>query len=118
MSYSNSIVNGSLYDTALILNQGYAKEGKDRNTTVLDYKQLDKFVQGAFKDKKNIIFSAALPGGSILPIDKEVNDAILVNFYLGERMSDAILDVIEGKVNPSGKLPATLPNIANETKWS
>lgn len=85
---------------------------------MLDYKELDKFLQGASKDKKNIIFSATLPGGSILPINKEINDAILVNFYLGERMSDAILDIIEGKVNPSGKLPVTLPNIANETKWS
>ena len=41
-------------------------------------------------------------------------DAILLNLFSGERSAEAIMDILEGKVNPSGKLPFTIPNKDNE----
>lgn len=52
-----------------------------------------------------------------MPWSKDVQ-GILVNFMPGQQAGNAIADVLFGKVNPSARLPITMPNIENETKFS
>lgn len=67
--------------------------------------------------KKTVVVLTA-PGAAITtPWDKDV-DAVLVNFYAGERMAQALTKVLYGDVNPSGKLPMTYPNKPNEQHFS
>jgi len=58
---------------------------------------------------KKTILVASLPGPTVIP-SKDKYDAILATFYSGERTTEALLNIIEGKVNPSGKLTVTMPN--------
>jgi len=53
------------------------------------------------------------PGATVMEWSNVV-DAQLFNIFAGEQFSDAIFNIIEGKVNPSGKLPNTMPNVENE----
>jgi beta-glucosidase len=53
------------------------------------------------------------PGATVIK-SADKFDGILANFLAGERFMEATFDVLEGKVNPSGKLPFTMPNKANE----
>lgn len=55
----------------------------------------------------------SVPGVVTVPWKDDV-DAIIVDFFSGEMMAESIFNVIYGDVNPSGKLPVTIPNIENE----
>ena len=43
---------------------------------------------------------------------------IFVNFMPGQQAGHAIADCLFGKVNPSGKLPLTMPNKENEQEFT
>jgi beta-glucosidase len=60
---------------------------------------------------------ASVPGAILMPWSTEVA-GILTNFMPGQQAGNAITDVLFGKVNPSGKLPLTFPNMENETAMS
>jgi len=53
------------------------------------------------------------PGPSILSFDKKT-DAIIYSGMPGEGYSRALVDMIFGRKNPSGKLTVTMPNKDNE----
>lgn len=58
------------------------------------------------------------PGVAITsPWDKDV-DALLINFYAGERMAEALTNILYGETNPSGKLPMTFPKEENEQRFT
>jgi len=44
--------------------------------------------------------------------------SILINFMPGQQAGNAVADVIFGAVNPSGKLPLTMPNKENEMEFT
>merc|ERR1711937_1026134 len=44
--------------------------------------------------------------------------AILVSFMPGEQHGNAISDVMWGAVNPSARLPITMPNVENEVGFT
>lgn len=67
---------------------------------------------------KKTIVVLSTPGVAITsPWDKEV-DAMLVNFYAGERMAQALTNILYGDTNPSGKLPMTFPKEENEQQFT
>ncbi|MCF8363020.1 MAG: glycoside hydrolase family 3 C-terminal domain-containing protein [Prolixibacteraceae bacterium] len=53
-----------------------------------------------------------------MPLDlrevSELSDAVLYAWYPGERGGDAVADIIFGNVSPSGKLPITFPESAEQ----
>ena len=55
----------------------------------------------------------SVPGVVTVPWKDDV-DAIIVDFYAGEKMAESIFNIMFGEINPSGKLPVTIPNIENE----
>ncbi len=50
-----------------------------------------------------------------LSYETEICDGILEVFRLGQMGSQAIVDIITGRYNPSGKLPVTIPKHAGQT---
>lgn len=67
----------------------------------------------------NTIVVASVPGAILMPWSTNPNiTAILTNFLGGQQAGNAIADVLFGDVNPSGKLPITMPNKENEMEMS
>ena len=58
-----------------------------------------------------------IPGPTVIPSNGIV-DSLLVNHYAGERFAESVVDILEGKVNPSGKLPETMPMTAFDQKMT
>ena len=83
-------------------------EGRDRCELTLCGRQ-SELIQELSKTGKPIIF--AMIHGKPLAIseESEICDAVLSCWFGGESGSQAISDVILGKVNPGGKLPFSLP---------
>lgn len=98
---------------AIVFNGLWSAEEEDRPTLEMRSEDLKDFLKKTKKGGRKAILVANVPGPTIIP-NEEIYDSILVNFYSGERFSQALMDVIEGKVNPSGKLPVTFPNQQND----
>ncbi|HEX2960711.1 MAG TPA: glycoside hydrolase family 3 C-terminal domain-containing protein [Ignavibacteriales bacterium] len=101
-------------DVALIFagtNFNVETEGRDRDNLVLPDGQ-DELIKEVAKANKNVV--VVLTSGSPVLMDQWLNDVqgVFETWFGGELMSDAIVDVLTGKYNPSGKLPVTFPH-----KW-
>ncbi|MGE5410442.1 MAG: glycoside hydrolase family 3 C-terminal domain-containing protein, partial [Clostridiales bacterium] len=84
-------------------------EGRDRDDLVLPDGQ-DKLINEIAKVNKNTI--VVLTTGSPVLMDNWINNvsSVLETWFGGEKMGDAITDVLLGKYSPSGKLPITFPH--------
>ncbi len=60
---------------------------------------------------------ASSPGPILMPWADEVK-GILMNFMPGQEVGHAVVDVLSGEYNPSGRLPVTIPNEENEMQFS
>lgn len=57
------------------------------------------------------------PGAVVTYKWAQFSSALLVSFFGGEQFAPAIFNIIDGHVNPSGKLPITFPNYDNEANF-
>ena len=82
----------------------------DRNTISLPKNQIEylKKLRKSACDKPIVL---VIKSGSAIDLSEisKYADAIIYAWYLGEQGGNAIADVIFGDVNPSGKLPITIP---------
>jgi len=87
----------------------------DRNTISLPKHQINyiKSLRKISGDKPIILIIKA---GSAIDLSEVSNyvDAIIYAWYLGEQGGNAIADIIFGDVNPSGKLPITIPKALSD----
>lgn len=121
-------------DVAIVFAATMSHEGGDRISLSLDdgcipaAKNGGTQCQGNSQNQNTMIAAVAkanpktvvvlsIPGAVLMPWSGDVA-AILTNFMPGQQAGNAIADVLFGKVNPSGKLPITMPNKENETAFS
>jgi beta-glucosidase len=62
---------------------------------------------------KKTIVVLTTPGATLTEFTKDA-DAVLVNFYAGEKFPEAIANILTGHANPSGKLPVSFPKFEND----
>jgi beta-glucosidase len=82
----------------------------DRNQILLPESQI-KYLKSLRKSAGNKPIVLVVKSGSAIDLSEIYGyvDAIIYAWYLGEQGGNAIADIIFGDVNPSGKLPITIP---------
>lgn len=102
-------------DVAMIVITRNAWEGGDRPTyggfdLSNEEKKLISDVSSAYhKEHKKVIVILNIGGAVETASWKDQVDAIVLPWTPGQEGANSIMDVITGKVNPSGKLPASFP---------
>ncbi|QHC57764.1 glycoside hydrolase family 3 C-terminal domain-containing protein [Rathayibacter sp. VKM Ac-2760] len=97
-------------DVALVVvgtNSAVESEGYDRSSLDLPGRQ-DELVRAvaAVNPRTVVVVNAGAP--VLLPWREEVA-AVLVGYFGGQEMGDAVADVLLGRVEPGGRLPTTWP---------
>ena len=82
-------------------------EGTDRKDIVLPYGQ-DKLIEALAEVSENLIV-VIISGSPVAMPWADHADAIIQAWYGGSESGHALVDVLTGAVNPSGKLPFTMP---------
>ena len=104
-------------DVAIIfagIDHNYDSEGNDKPDMKLPERQELEINAIAAANPNTVV---VLVNGSPVEIGEFVDHvpAILEAWYAGQRSGEAIADILFGKVNPSGKLPVTLPKKLEDT---
>ncbi len=112
---------------ALVGISQFAREGSDRDDLSFDVKEgqqcqvvppnQNNLVSSVASTGTKTIVAATSPGAVLMPWKEQV-EAILLGFMPGQEYGHALADVLFGDVNPSAKLPMTIPNKENEVEFS
>ncbi len=89
------------------LNHSYDCESFDKKTMALPAEQ-DALIPKLLKENTNTVVVLTAGSPVEMPWIREVK-AVLWSWYAGMEGGHALADILFGKVNPSGKLPFTLP---------
>jgi beta-glucosidase len=103
-------------DLTLVVVATYSSEGSDRENLSLPDEH-NSLVTTVRANNLNTIVAINAPGAVLLPWNADVS-TVLMNFYPGQEFGNALADVLFGKVNPSARLPITLPNQENEIAFT
>ncbi|KAM3077405.1 hypothetical protein ACMFMG_006750 [Clarireedia jacksonii] len=103
---------GSIYptpDVCLVFLKTFATESADRVTFELDWDSTTVVTSVALECPNTVVITHSA-GVNTLPWANNPNvTAIIAAHYPGEQTGNSIVDVLFGDVNPSGKLPYTIP---------
>jgi beta-glucosidase len=94
-------------------NDDWESEGWDREDIDLPGKQ-DILIHEVAKVSKRTIVVINAGSPVAMPWLNEV-DAVLFTWFAGQEMGDALVDVLLGDVEPSGRLPVTMPRRMEDT---
>jgi len=92
-------------------------EGSDRETLALAAAEDAMVELVAAANPAVSVVVVACPGAVLTPWAASV-DAVLYNFMPGQEVGGAIASVLFGDVNPSARLPVTMPNEDNEIEFT
>jgi beta-glucosidase len=90
------------------LNHDYDVEGKDREDMILPYHQ-DRLIEKLLKVNPNTVIVMVAGSPVAMNTWAEQAKAIVWSWYAGMEGGTALAEVLLGEVNPSGKLPETIP---------
>ena len=94
-------------------NDDWESEGWDREDIDLPGKQ-DILIQEVAKVSKRTIVVVNAGSPIAMPWLKDV-DAVVYTWFAGQEMGDALVDLLMGDVEPSGRLPVTMPRCMEDT---
>ncbi|KAI0099592.1 glycoside hydrolase family 3 protein [Nemania sp. FL0031] len=101
-------------DACILFLKAYATEGADRPSIDLQF-NATRAVESTAAVCPNTIVVVHGPGTVLMPwADNENVTAILAAHYPGEQTGNSIVDVLWGAVEPSGRLPYTIPNTLSD----
>lgn len=103
-------------DTAVVIVATSSSEASDRPSLALGGNQ-DELVSAVAAVNANTIVGVVTPGAVLMPWSAQVA-AIVVLFMPGQEYGNALADVLFGTVNPSARLPVTMPNKDNEIAFT
>ncbi|KAF9764196.1 hypothetical protein IL306_002870 [Fusarium sp. DS 682] len=96
-------------EVCIVFLKSFATEGFDRKTLVADDKSVQVVNSIASRCPRRTIVVTHSGGPDIMPWATNPNvSAIVAAHYPGQESGNSIMDVLTGKVNPSGKLPYTI----------
>lgn len=104
-------------DVAIVfagLDHSFDTEGRDKKDMDLPFRQVEQIKAISANNKNTIV---VLINGSPLDITGFIDQVpvVIEAWYAGQHSGDAIADIMLGDVNPSGKLPVTLPKKLADT---
>jgi beta-glucosidase len=110
-------------DIAIVTIGRNAGEGTDRKVTDFSLtdteKQLIREVTEAYHAANKKVVVVLNIGGVIATSDwRDDPDAILLSWQAGQDGAGALVDILSGKVNPSGKLPMSFPMVYSDVPSS
>ena len=103
-------------DAAIVFVATSSSEGSDRQSLSFD-DGADALVAAVAAKAPKTIVTAVSPGAALMPWRAHV-DAITIAFMPGQEYANGLADVLFGAVNPSARLPLTLPDVENEVNFT
>ena len=88
-------------------NSDWETEGNDRADFNLPANQ-NKLIEAILEANQNTVIAINTGSPVQMPWAKKVN-AIVQTWFAGQEFGNALVDILSGQVNPSGKLPTTFP---------
>jgi len=99
-------------DVAVVFMSTSSSEGSDRGSLAFPGDQ-EKVVAAVIAAQPNTIVICFHPGAVLMPWAKDA--AAVINMFMpGLEVGHSVADILWGDVNPSGRLPLTMPNKENE----
>lgn len=121
-------------DYAIVFVGTLSHEGGDRESLSLDdgcqtdshsnqckgnTQHQNELVRAVAAVNSKTIVVVSSPGAILMPWSTHANvSGVLMHFLAGQQVGNAIADVLFGSVNPSARLPITMPNEENEMRFS
>lgn len=99
-------------DIAIIVTGTISSEAWDRPHLSFDSHELDLINAVADSQSQTVVYGIS-PGAILLPFEDKV-PGIILSVFPGQEVGNSLADILFGDVNPSGKLPITIPNSENE----
>jgi len=107
---AQAVAAAAAADAAIVFAAVDSTEGADRGSLALPA-DTDALIAAVAAVNPRTIVVLHVPGAVLMPWLEQVK-AVLVAFYPGEENGNAIVPILLGSANPSGKLPVTFPRAA------